>query len=197
MQKRTELLDLRLASITNPKHHAILEALRDTDLSVPAIAKKLKVTKRVVYYVIERYLPGDFLSSRHIPRNDTYLPSSKAKDENKDNGEDLVIIVPPKKNVNTDEEQCSNSSNENTALTESSISLPTTDQISSTYELSSTSESNLSKSESEKAKNKLIYPSTLTIESSDFKLQWIGASPEYSNDICMVLNALQKKIREL
>ncbi|MBQ7585757.1 MAG: hypothetical protein IJU40_05870 [Desulfovibrionaceae bacterium] len=44
MQKLTDLSDLWLESITNPKH-TVLKALRDTDLSVPQIAKKLNVTK--------------------------------------------------------------------------------------------------------------------------------------------------------
>ena len=96
MQKLTDLSDARLASVTNHKHNTILKALRDTDLSVAEIAKKLRVTKSSVYHVIEKYLPRDFLKSRASSRNNALFPAIDAKDGDKD--DDLVIIVPPKKN---------------------------------------------------------------------------------------------------
>ena len=194
MQKLTDLSDARLASITNHKHNTILKALRDTDLSVAEIAKKLRVTKSSVYHVIEKYLPRDFLRSRASSRNNALFPAIDAKDGDKD--DDLVIIVPPKKNSCPSEDQSNHSLNEDTNLDESSDLLPTTKQPISIYKSNSTAKSFLSRSESEEDKHDIRSPCSLTIESRDFKLQWIGATPQEADAICMVLNTLQKKIGE-
>ena len=166
MKKLRDLSDL--TSVTNPNHREILQALRDLDLSVSEIAKHLNVGKRLIYYVASKYLVKGFINERARHLEKPCLTSDSRDDQANAENDDFVIIVPE--------------IDPHPPLTQKN--LPTGVGLSASYDANS---------HCEQRKRDINYGSTLTIDSKNFKLQWTGASPEYANEICMLLNVLQSK----
>ena len=76
--------------VSNIKHRTILQALRDTNLRVSDIAKRVNYPRSTVYYVVREYLPREFLSDRKqaIQLQDlSKTATAKTKDE------DPVIVI--------------------------------------------------------------------------------------------------------
>ena len=77
-------------SVSNIKHRTILQALRDTNLSVSDIAERVNYPRSTIYYVIREYLPREFLSDRNQAiqlQNLSKTATAKTKDE------DPVIVI--------------------------------------------------------------------------------------------------------
>ena len=51
-------------SVENPKHKLVLQAIRDTDLTLCRIAERLEMTAGAVYYIANTYLPRGYLKTR-------------------------------------------------------------------------------------------------------------------------------------
>ena len=189
MKKLENLSDL--TQVTNPEHKKILTLLRDTNLSVPAIAKQSKISTRKIYYVVERYMVKGFLTSRYEKQNSLRLEPTNTNIDAED--DDLVIVIP--RSEGHEESAIDNSSSKNTDETALQPSKPSANLPTGVgLQEKPLGKQNLPESETDAAN--LNHECALTIESRSFKLQWIGAAPEHATEICMVLNALQSKSLE-
>ena len=55
-----------IETIADPRHRAILLAIRDTNLTLPKVADKLGIPYPTVHSIANRYLKSDFLRKRRL-----------------------------------------------------------------------------------------------------------------------------------
>ena len=74
-----------IETVADPRHRAILLAIRDTNLTLPKVADKLGIPYPTVHSIANRYLKPDFLRKRRLSCKSASTPR----------GQDTKTFVPP------------------------------------------------------------------------------------------------------
>ena len=74
-----------IETVADPRHRAILLAIRDTNLTLPKVADKVGIPYPTVHSIANRYLKPDFLRKRRLSCKSASTPR----------GQDTKTFVPP------------------------------------------------------------------------------------------------------
>ena len=86
-------MTVNIEDISNLKHRAVVQALLTTELSPQEILNRLQIQRALFYYIVNKYLPKDFLSNRKKKQQMQELSALSQKSKSRDDADSDMVTV--------------------------------------------------------------------------------------------------------